>query len=150
MATMKRAFLTGLSCLQVLLVILMALFSPLSFARTATAEDVKAIARIYSAAFDREPQIDGLNFWVVTREGGTTLIQIAKRFYESPEFTEKYGQLSNEDYVRQLFRNVLGREGAESGIEYWVGHLDNGVSRARILLIVGTRATSPLIVFRRR
>jgi hypothetical protein len=66
-----------------------------SFAVTATVDDVKLIARLYSAAFDRNPKVDGLNFWVETFESGKSIVEIARKFYESPEFTKKYGTLNN-------------------------------------------------------
>ena len=115
------------------LFILLILFPINSFAVTAEVEDVRLIARLYSAAFDRIPKVGGLNFWVDTFEGGNSIVGIAQQFYDSPEFTEKYGALNNVAYVEQLFRNVLLREGNEGGIEFWVGHLVNGVSRANVL-----------------
>ena len=119
--------------LQASLALFLVLLAQVSNARTAGAEDVRSIARLYSAAFDREPKSDGLNFWVSTWEDDTTLIRIAKRFYDSPEFTTKYGDLSNSEYVKQLYRNVLGREGATTGIDYWIDLLNGGVARARVL-----------------
>lgn len=104
-----------------------------SFALTATVEEVKSIARLYSAAFDREPKIGGLNFWVDSYEGGSSLVAIANNFYGSPEFSAKYGPLDDRKYVEQLFRNVLGREGAESGITFWEDKLAGGASRALVL-----------------
>jgi hypothetical protein len=109
-------------------------------AQASDPEEVRAIARLYSAAFDREPKVDGLNFWVNSYEGGSSLTAIAGRFYSSPEFTRKYGPLDNTEYVEQLFRNVLGREGAEGGIDFWVGNLDSNSTRARVL---GQFAESP-------
>jgi len=98
--------------------LLLITFSPALYAATATVEDVRAIARLYSAAFDREPLIDGLNFWVGTFEDGASLTQIAGRFNQAPEFSKKYGPLGNKEYVEQLFRNVLGRDGAQEGIDF--------------------------------
>ena len=102
-------------------------------AAPAAVEDVRLLARLYSAAFDREPKSDGLNFWVEQYESGKSVVAIAQRFYQSPEFAARYGDLSHEDFVRQLFRNVLGREGNSSGINFWVKHLINGTSRAQVL-----------------
>lgn len=99
----------------------------------AQAEDVRAIARLYSAAFDREPKVDGLNFWVNNYESGNSLVTIANNFYGSPEFTNKYGPLNNRQYVEQLYRNVLGRKGAESGISFWLAKLSSGTTRALVL-----------------
>jgi hypothetical protein len=97
-------------------------------------EDARSIARLYSAAFDRIPKFEGLSFWIDSFESGISLLEIAKKFNESPEFVDKYGPLTDREYVEQLFRNVLGREGASGGIDFWEGHLNNATPRARVLL----------------
>jgi hypothetical protein len=107
--------------------------TPSVFAAPADVDDVRALARLYSAAFDREPLVDGLNFWVDSFEGGQSLTAISGRFYLSPEFNKKYGPLDNTQYVEQLFRNVLGRDGLRTGIDFWVGKLDEGTARALVL-----------------
>jgi len=114
-------------------VLLSAMLAPAALAATATVDDVRAIARLYSAAFNREPLVDGLNFWVDTFEKGTPLTTIAGRFYQSPEFNKKYGPLDDTRYVEQLFRNVLLRDGLQTGIDFWVDSLGKGTSRARVL-----------------
>ena len=119
--------------LKFLVLPVLLVFSAALSAATATVDDVRAIARLYSAAFDREPLEDGLNFWVRSFEAGASLTQIAARFNQAPEFTRKYGPLDNTEYVEQLFRNVLGRDGAPEGIDFWVGNLEDGISRAKIL-----------------
>jgi hypothetical protein len=96
-------------------------------------EDSRSIARLYSAAFDRLPKFDGLNFWIDSFKNGNSLVDIARKFNESPEFVDKYGPLTDREYVEQLFRNVLGREGEPGGIDFWEGHLDNATPRAKIL-----------------
>jgi ELWxxDGT repeat protein len=117
------------------LVVLILTLAPVSsIAVTAELDDVQSIARLYSAAFDRVPKIDGLNFWVDSYESGRSIVDIAKDFYQSPEFTSKYGDLSDRQYVERLFINVLGRPGSLAGIDFWTDHLANGVSRARVLV----------------
>jgi len=96
-------------------------------------EDAKLIARLYSAAFDRIPKVDGLNFWIDSYESGRSLVDIAKDLYRSPEFTSKYGALSHQQYVEQLFLNVLRRPGEQGGVDFWTSHLSNSISRAKVL-----------------
>lgn len=56
-------------------------------------------------------------------------------FTQSPEFAESYGDPSNLDFVRIMYRNVLGRDGEPGGVEFWTGELDSGKrSRATVLL----------------
>ncbi len=98
-----------------------------------TRDKATAISRLYAAAFDRFPKKDGLNFWIDSYESGQSLVDIARRFVKSPEFSQRFGQLDNTDFVKQLFRNILRREAAQTGIDFWTGTLDDGVSRAKVL-----------------
>ena len=61
------------------------------------------------------------------------MISIAKDFVLSAEFVAKYGELDDTAYVERLFLNVLGRPGAQGGIDFWVGNLADGNSRAFVL-----------------
>ena len=98
-----------------------------------TPGDARAVARLYSAAFDREPKSAGLNFWIDSLEGGQSLAQIAARFRSSPEFNARYGALDNAGFVAQLYRNILGREGKPAGLAFWVDKLESGTSQALVL-----------------
>jgi alpha-tubulin suppressor-like RCC1 family protein len=115
------------------LILLLLLVPTSALGATAGVEEAKSIARLYSAAFDRLPKIDGLNFWVKSYEAGRSLVSIAGDFYKSPEFTNKYGVLSDQQYVEQLYENVLGRPGKQGGVIFWTNHLSKGVSRAKVL-----------------
>lgn len=122
----------GLRSMGVLALLLLAL--PTQAAMQASKEDARSVARLYSAAFDREPKTEGLNFWIDRFESGMSIQEIARSFNSSNEFSTKYGPLSNREFVQQLFRNVLGREGNESGITYWTDLINSGRStRANVL-----------------
>ncbi|ARN75987.1 PKD domain-containing protein [Oceanicoccus sagamiensis] len=110
-------------------------FSALASAEiVATKEDTKALARLYSAAFDRQPDLGGLNFWVNSFQQGRTIESIAGDFNRSFEFSSKYGDLDNLAFIRQLYRNVLGRGGEPGGVAFWQSHLDEGrMTRSGVL-----------------
>ena len=112
---------------------LLCLFFSTASSAAANPEDARAVARLYSAAFDREPLPQGLNFWIDSLEQGQSLEQIASKFRQSPEFNEKYGALGDGEFIRQLYRNILGREGAEAGIAFWQSKLAAGNSQALVL-----------------
>ena len=99
----------------------------------ATPGDARAVARLYSAAFDREPESGGLNFWIDSLEKGQSLLQIAEKFRNSPEFRSRYGALGNTEFVAQLYRNILGREGEDAGLAFWLDKLESGTSQALVL-----------------
>ena len=52
---------------------------------------------------------------------------------QSPEFSKRFGELDNVSFVEQLFLNILRRPAAQNGIDFWTGHLGNGLSRPKLL-----------------
>ncbi|MCJ7601202.1 MAG: DUF4214 domain-containing protein, partial [Desulfobulbaceae bacterium] len=95
---------------------------------------VTPIARLYYAAFDRIPDQDGLDYWVAQAQGGLSQNDIAHNFLVSNEFESLYGSdLSDSDFVEQLYLNVLGRASDEGGKQYWVSQIESGTARADVL-----------------
>ena len=89
--------------------------------------------RLYKAALNRTPDENGLAGWIKFMDDGGALITMAQQFIDSQEFRTKYGVLDNADFVNQLYINVLNRNGEPSGVNGWVGGLNNGLSRADVL-----------------
>ena len=85
--------------------------------------------RLYNAAFARFPDADGLKYWIDEFSSGrNTRRVVAQSFLGSAEFTEKYGSnVSDETYVNNLYKNVLGRDADNEGLNYWVGNLSSGL-----------------------
>lgn len=94
-----------------------------------------AAYRLYGGAFDRTPDEGGLVFWTDYLDKGGTLFQAAAGFVASAEFAALYGaNLSDADFVDQLYLNVLGREGEAAGVGFWNGYLADGGDRAAALV----------------
>jgi hypothetical protein len=91
----------------------------------------EATGRLYSAAFLRAPDPVGLEYWLSVDVG---LIDIAYVFTISEEFKNRYGELDDRSFVDRIYRNVLGRSPDESGFRYWIGLMDDGLTRAELLL----------------
>ena len=85
--------------------------------------------RLYNASFKRLPDADGLKYWIDNFSSGRNTIRVvASSFLGSAEFTEKYGSnVSDETYVNNLYKNVLGRDADTEGLNYWVGNLSSGL-----------------------
>jgi hypothetical protein len=103
---------------------------------TGAGENAGMAFRLYQAAFDRLPDKEGLKYWIHELDGGRSIASVAGGFLQSPEFQKTYGlQLSNADFVDQLYENVLHRDGEASGMAYWTGRLaDGSSSRADVLV----------------
>ncbi len=67
-----------------------------------------------------------MTYWVDRRTSGYPLTAIADAFARSPEFIDRYGTLSNRDFVDRIYQNVLGRGADAEGLAYWTGELDAG------------------------
>ena len=63
-----------------------------------------------------------------------SLKAIADGFTGSTEFQMKYGALDDVGFVRQIYRNVLDREGEQSGVDAWIGGIKGGMSRADVVV----------------
>jgi hypothetical protein len=107
------------------------------------------IARLYSAALDRLPDLNGLFSWediyannvgaaakaagvyqslAETSGGYAGSLSIADGFVDSPEFIAKYGSLSNTAFVTQLYANVLDRAPDAAGLASWLNLMTPGNS----------------------
>ena len=91
--------------------------------------------RLYQAAFDRKPDVSGLDYWVNKMFGGTTLEGVASGFMNSAEFAQLYGSSpSAADFVERLYRNVLDRAQDTDGYGYWTSALSSGATREQVLI----------------
>lgn len=92
----------------------------------------KYVCRIYTKALGRSYDVNGLNYWcgaILNKE--KTAEQAAEAFILSKEFESK--NLSNEEYLKVLYRTFMGREADQAGLNYWIGQMKKGSSRKTIL-----------------
>ena len=61
---------------------------------------------------------------------------MALAFINSVEFINNYGaNISNEQFVTNLYENVLGRSPDLAGLNYWSQQLNNGIESRNDVLI---------------
>lgn len=95
----------------------------------------QAVARLYLAALGRLPDPSGLDYWTRRNGTGTSLRRLADQFLASTEFRRRSGDPNAAGYVDLLYRNVLGRPGDPSGVDYWSRRIQDGrVSRSELLI----------------
>ncbi|MBE6969703.1 MAG: DUF4214 domain-containing protein [Ruminococcaceae bacterium] len=87
------------------------------------------VKRLYEKCLNREADPDGVKTWVgQLREGKMTASQVAAEFFSSKEFRLK--GLSNEEFVKTLYRTMMDREFDADGLKTWTKQLASGKSRA--------------------
>lgn len=93
------------------------------------------VYRLYQAAFDRVPDKAGLGYWISEAERAPySMDQLATFFMGSDEFRNRYGNPDHRNFLLQVYRNVLHREGDPAGVEWYLGNLNSGgVGRSQVL-----------------
>ena len=94
-----------------------------------------AVARLYQVCLGRAPDIAGLEHYRSAVDQGYDLMHFTRAMIESPEFISRFGTLTNQQFVEQVYRFVLGREGDAGGVTTYVASLSQGYSRADIVLV---------------
>jgi len=95
---------------------------------------VQPIARLYYAAFQRMPDLQGVQFWMSLLRTGATWEQIAGQFINSPEFALRYGNPTDPGAIVDiLYQNVLQRPADPPGKTYWVDVLNHGAGPGALL-----------------
>ena len=90
--------------------------------------------RLYEAAFNRDPDEEGLGYWIDEVDQGMGFDEVQRRFLNSDEFKDAYGaSTSGTEFVELLYQNVLDRGPDDAGRDYWLGELAGGMSREQVL-----------------
>jgi hypothetical protein len=92
------------------------------------------VARLYFAAFLRIPDYAGLIFQINVFRSGASLAAIANNFTLSPEFTTRYGSLTDTQYVTLLYVNILERTPVQAEVDFHVNRMANGTTRGEVLV----------------
>ncbi len=96
------------------------------------------VLRLYEASFGRSPDVAGATYWLNAYNSGEwSPRRIANFFATSDEFASIYGtNVSTEEFVAVVYENVLGRQPDQSGFDFWVGAIDDGMPRAEAILLI--------------
>ncbi len=85
--------------------------------------------RLYRAFFERDPDPVGIKYWIGQSRGGATYDDLAYAFAFSDEFTLRYRNLTDRQFLELVYRNVLGRAPDQGGFDYWNNQIVSGLPR---------------------
>lgn len=112
-------------------------------AHSITPAQLDSLIELYIAYINRVPDADGMAFWIGQLKAGQTLAQIGESFYAAAvqfgSLTGYTATMSDADFVRVVYRNVLGRSEPDAqGLAFWsnelaTGHSSRGTLVASIL-----------------
>jgi hypothetical protein len=89
------------------------------------------IRRLYSCFFDRDVDEEGLETWSTKLGTGQPASSIVADITGSQEFLSK--DITDLEHVRLLYRALLDREAGDSEVDVWVGVLNLGYTRKKII-----------------
>lgn len=81
------------------------------------------IQNAYVAFFNRPADVAGLNYWSTYAGNSADLLNT---FAQSAEYKGLYANMNSTQIVNAVYQNLFGRAPEVSGLNYWVGKLDNG------------------------
>jgi hypothetical protein len=91
------------------------------------------IAGLYVGLLGRDAEYGG---WLFTRNALASAIvthnDLVFNFLNSAEFQLKYGQLSDEEFVRLMYRNILLREATQAEVDFMLTALASGIPRIQL------------------
>ena len=103
-----------------------------AFEPTAESQVRSFVKRMYTVVLSRRADAVGLNEWTQRLMNGTANgAQLADGFINSDEFINR--NLSNEKYVKVLYRAFFNREADEGGFNVWMNELAKGASRREVM-----------------
>lgn len=86
------------------------------------------VRRLYTTCLDRDAETSGLNFYAnKLANHQMTGTDAAKAFFFSQELLNS--DISNDEFIRRMYRTFYNREADESGFNYWHNKMINGMFR---------------------
>lgn len=76
--------------------------------------------QLYEEVLGRNPDAEGLTYWVEQMSQGVTLQEVAQAISQSAEFKLLYGTPSDEQLVEELYEAILDRAPETQGLSHWV------------------------------
>ncbi len=99
------------------------------------------IRSVYEVALGREPDAEGLAFWLSGTEAGMPLLNLAQSFVNSDEFQDLIANNPTAHVVERFYALGLDRASDPDGLAFWTADLDAGrVTWAEVIVLF---ASSP-------
>lgn len=83
------------------------------------------VDRFYRSTLGRTPDAAGRAYWVQVIRSGRSPAEVAAHFFASDEYFASTGG-TTDAWVRDLYEQLLGRQGDEEGVRHWVDRVNRG------------------------
>lgn len=96
------------------------------------------IIDLYIASFNRASDHDGLTYWLTKMsDDGWSIDEVASSIFDSEEIAALYPpSTTDEDFIDEIYSNLLGRDADEDGMTYWLQEMQNGMTQSQVTLSI--------------
>jgi hypothetical protein len=93
------------------------------------------IQALYRSAFGRSADPAGLTYYLPRLKAGIPLEAVVRELAGSEEFQNRFGpgRLIDTKFLKDLYRNALGRPPDKAGLHWWLAEGEKGTERFRVL-----------------
>ncbi|NBC49495.1 MAG: DUF4214 domain-containing protein [Gammaproteobacteria bacterium] len=93
---------------------------------SAQLSDQERVQQMYIAYYGRPGDPAGIDYWAarIAAEGGAWTADIVNAFGESAEYTNRFGNLSEQDLIANLFNQLFNRAVDDAGMAFYLDLLD--------------------------
>lgn len=100
---------------------------------TPSAQVISFVTRFYTSCLGRSADASGVNYWAnrLANHRCTSADAVAE-FFLGSELTNR--RISNDEFVRRMFRTILGREADNGGFNYWMNQFNSGATRRTVVM----------------
>ncbi len=95
--------------------------------------DTKALASLYDDILERDADLGGIQYYHSEVQGSESLGGVALHFMYSSEYSSKnsgikFGSLSTENKVSELYDALFNEDANQNDLDYWLGESNSGTS----------------------
>ena len=93
----------------------------------ASQDSIEAVQQAYVSYYGRPGDYAGVQWWADQLDAnGGQLGAIINDFGTSSEYQARFGNLTTEQLVSNLYQQMFGRSAEQAGLDYWVGEINSG------------------------
>mgnify|MGYP001028996539 CR=1 FL=1 len=93
----------------------------------ASEQSLLEIQKAYVAYYGRPADPGGQEYWAnLLEQAGGSIEAIIEAFGNSQEFLERFGSLSKEELINNIYRNLFNRDAEPEGLNFYLGKLRSG------------------------
>ncbi len=90
------------------------------------------VVRAFQIGLDRRPNLRELRAWEDAVASGTTSQAISATLIDSDAFTDRYGELSDEAFIRVIYDNAIGQPPSDERLADWLEAFAAGQPRSTL------------------